>query len=216
MSDLLNVPPTRGNMIAMRKELEELQSGHDLLDHKRQVLIRELMKILNEAEKLIEESRELFKEAYESLQNARMDIGIDRLKSISLAPGAQIKVELKNRTVMGIVASEVKLNIDTLPIPYGPGDTSVSMDDAYQKWLAVVKILDELVQKTVTTWRFSIEVRKTQRRVNALEKIRIPRYKATIKYISDVLEENDREEIVAAKKVKELTNVKDRSNNIWM
>lgn len=49
-----------------------------------------------------------------------------------------------------------------------------------------------------------MELRKTQRRVNALESTIIPRHQNTVAYIEQVLEEENREEIVRAKKVKEM------------
>jgi V/A-type H+/Na+-transporting ATPase subunit D len=76
--------------------------------------------------------------------------------------------------------------------------------EARKRWLEVLDFLGRLAETTVTVWRLAMEVHKTQRRVNALEDIIIPRYGTTIRYIEGALEEEEREEIVYAKKVKEL------------
>lgn len=204
MPEKLDVSPTRGNLLRLREHLEQLQEGHDLLDRKRQVLTRELFDMIADAESVEKEARERFRDAHRAINETRMDIGVDRLRWISLAPSADIRVKVRSRSIMGVMAALVEVDIETLPIPYGPGDTDVSLDKARQEWLAVARLLGELVETTVTVWRLANELRRTQRQVNALEEILIPRYQATINYISASLDEKEREEIIHAKKVKQL------------
>jgi len=68
----------------------------------------------------------------------------------------------------------------------------------------VVDILAQLAETVASVWRLAMELRKTQRRVNALEYVFIPQYEATVQFITAVLEEQDREAFVFAKKVKAL------------
>lgn len=204
MAERLDVSPTRGNLLRLQDQLEQIRKGHDLLDRKREVLTRELFDMFSDAELVEQEARERFRAAYQAIQEARMDIGLDRLRWISLAPGAKISVNVRNRSIMGVVLPLLEVDIETLPIPYGPGDTDASLDRARQQWLHAARLLGRLAETTVTVWRLATELRRTQRTVNALQKIKIPRYKATIEYISDVLEEKEREEVVHAKKVKHL------------
>jgi V/A-type H+-transporting ATPase subunit D len=204
MPQKLDVSPTRGNLLRIRDGLERVRQGHDLLDRKREVLTRELFDMIADAESVEQEARERFRAAYEAIIEARMDIGVDRLRWISLAPSAEINVTVRERSIMGVIAALVEVDIETLPVPYGPGDTDVSLDETRQRWLRAARLLGRLAETTVTVWRLAIELRKTERRVNALEDITIPRYEATVRYISDVLEEQEREEIVDAKKVKQL------------
>lgn len=204
MPKLLDVSPSRGNLLRLQDRLAQFQQGHELLDRKRQVLTHHLMDMLAAAEAAEKESRRLFREAYDALQAARMDIGLDRLRWISLAPSAEMHVKLRQRSIMGVITALVDVEIETLPIPYGPGDTDVSLDVAHLKWLEAARSLGQLAEKTVTAWRLAVELKKTQRRVNALAEIIIPQYQATIAYINNTLLEQEREEIVHAKKVKKL------------
>jgi V/A-type H+-transporting ATPase subunit D len=199
---MLDVSPTRGNLLELQAELEQLHEGHDLLDRKREVLMRELFDMLADAEHIQEEAAETFRAAHEAIRQARLQMGMDRLHWITLAPGAKVSVSVRRRVIMGVTGYLVDLTVDTLPIPYGPADTSVAVDEARERWLEVTTSLGELAETVLTAWRLAIELKKTQRRVNALEDIIIPRYESTLARISAALAEEEREEIVRAKKIK--------------
>ncbi|MDX1686913.1 MAG: V-type ATP synthase subunit D [Candidatus Promineifilaceae bacterium] len=204
MAEKLDVSPTRGNLLRLEDELERIREGHDLLDRKREVLTRELLDMMADALSLEREAEERLEAAHEAIREARMRMGVNRIRWLSLAPSARTTVEVRARSIMGVTASLVDVEIERLPLPYGSGDTSVALDEARERWLDVARLLGELVETTVTVWRLATELRKTQRRVNALEENVIPQYQATVDHISDALEEEEREEIVHAKKVKEM------------
>jgi V/A-type H+-transporting ATPase subunit D len=203
MADRLNISPTRGNLLKLQKDFKQVENGHDLLDRKRRVLMRQLFDLIKDAEEIEEKSRVQFQEAYHAISIARMALGVDRLRWISMAPSADIDVTIGSKSIMGVKIALVNLAVEQRKLPYSPGNTDVPLDKAHTEWLDVIHILGELVEKTVTVWRLATELRKTQRQVNALEEIIIPRYQGTIKYISDVLDEDEREEIINAKMVKE-------------
>jgi V/A-type H+-transporting ATPase subunit D len=97
---------------------------------------------------------------------------------------------------------QIEISVDSQAIPYGPRDTTATLDEARQEWLAVLYLLQDYAEVVATVWKLAIELRKTQRRVNALESTIIPCYENSVDFIEQVLEEKDREEIVRAKKVK--------------
>jgi V/A-type H+-transporting ATPase subunit D len=202
MPDRLDVSPTQGNLLDLKDDLQRIRSGHDLLDRKREVLTRELMDMISDAESLEQEARELFKRAQDAIQEARMNMGVDRIRWITLANSAEVGVQVSMRSVMGVRVPLVDIQVKTLPLPYSPGDTSVSLDEARQRWLEVMQLLGQWSETVDTVWRMAMELRKTQRRVNALEEVIIPRYEASVDFISQALEEDEREDIVRAKKVK--------------
>lgn len=204
MADLLDVPPTRGNLLRLREELKRIRDGHALLDRKREVLAQELFDMIADAEAAQEEARERFRAANDALRETRMHMGIDRLHWISLAPAAEVRAQVRPHGIMGITVPIVTVDVESLPFPYGPGDTSVALDEACERWLRVAQLLGDLAETVITAWRLAMELRKTQRRVNALEEIIIPRHEATVHYIEQTLEEEERETIVHAKKVKAL------------
>ncbi len=203
MADRLNISPTRGNLLKLQADFGQVKNGHDLLDRKRRVLMRKLFDLISAAEEIEEKSRVQFQEAYSAICNARMALGVDRLRWISMAPSAETTVSIGSKSIMGVKTALVNLDIEEHKLPYSPGNTDVPLDKAHTEWLDVIHLLGELVEKTVTVWRLATELRKTQRQVNALEEIIIPRYQRTMKYISDVLDEDEREEIINAKMVKD-------------
>jgi V/A-type H+-transporting ATPase subunit D len=62
--------------------------------------------------------------------------------------------------------------------------------------------LTELAAVRTIAWRLAREVRKTQRRVNALEKMIIPTARDTKIYIEAALEERDRDSFFSSKLLK--------------
>ena len=83
-----------------------------------------------------------------------------------------------------------------------PEGTGPALDEVRQKFNDLVSIMYEWSEVEASVWRLAAEIRKTQRRVNALENIFIPQYESTVKAIEEVLEESDREEFIRKKKVK--------------
>ncbi|MFW5637079.1 MAG: V-type ATP synthase subunit D [Thermodesulfobacteriota bacterium] len=205
MADLLNVNPTRGTLLRLKDELKGVRTRHDLLDRKREVLIQELMSRLEKAENLEQESRDYFQAAHQAIQKARMRMGSDRIDWISLSPTVRFDVDVSARTIMGLKIPSVEIDIQSSDTPpYGVSDTSAALDEAREKWMDVLRFLADASDIFTSVWRLAMELRKTQRQVNALESTLIPRYRNTIRHIESRLEEEEREEIVIAKKVKEM------------
>ncbi len=204
MADRLDVSPTQGNLLRLQEELEQIRRGHDLLDRKQEVLIQKLMEMITEAEAVEEEAQDRFQAAHEAMRKARMRMGADRLRWISLASGVEISTKVRTRSIMGARVPVVQVDIKPQDLPYGLGDTTAALDEARERWLEVARLLGQLTEMTITVWRLAMELRKTHRRVNALESTMIPQYENAVSYIEQVLEEEDREDIVRAKKVKAL------------
>lgn len=205
MADVMDVSPTRGTLLRLREDLEGIQARHDLLDRKREVLVRELMDRLEKAEELETESRDHFQEAHEAIRMARMRMGSDRVDSIDLSPAAWVEAKVTTHTLMGVKMPQVELDIDASALPYGLHDTSAALDEAREKWLDVLRFLGEAAETLTAVWRLAAEMRKTRRQVNALKTTLIPRYRRTIGYIEGRLEEEEREDVVHAKQVKKMS-----------
>ena len=204
MADLLNVPPTRSALLRIRRQLEQLRQGYGLLEHKREVLARELLAMIQDAEATEAEAGRRFEIAYGALVEVRMRMGVDRLRWATLAQAAAIDTRIDLRSVMGVAIPLVEMEVTTQPWSYGLGNTSAALDEARQRWLEVAELLGRLAETTLSVWRVAIELQKTQRRVNALKYAIIPKYEAALQHIGDVLEEREREAFVQAKRVKGL------------
>lgn len=192
--------PTKGNLIAMKRSLALALLGYDLLDRKRNILIRELMGTVDKAGELRSTIEETYKTAYQALMQANISLGVIEpyAASIPIEDG----ISLSCRSVMGVELPKVTLEPRKPDVNYGFLNTTSQLDKAYLAFDKVKRVTAELAEVESSIYRLSVAIRKTQRRANALQNIIIPREKATVKYISDSLEEKEREEFSRLKVIK--------------
>jgi V/A-type H+-transporting ATPase subunit D len=202
MVDLDHLPLTRTTLLQLRRDLADARQGHALLERKREVLLKELWRLMGEVERSEEEVRRRFAAAYEALAQARQAMGYSRMRWAGLAPAAECRYAVESRSVMGVPLPLVQLEISPLPLPYSPFGVSVAFDEARVRWLEVGEVLGAWSETVGAVWKVAAELGKTRRRVSALETLVIPRYEAAIAAIESVLEEQEREGFVQAKRVK--------------
>ena len=75
--------PTKGNLIAAKNSLTLAKQGYDLMDKKRNILIRELMDLIDEAKDIQEEIDTTFTRAYACLQRANIQHGISKVEELA-------------------------------------------------------------------------------------------------------------------------------------
>ncbi len=197
------VVPTKGNLIRLKDQLRLSESGHSLLEKKRNVLMKELLSIVDEARELQNEILEVFEKAYKSLQLANLDLGMEYMDEISRAVPEYNGLSIRMKSVMGVEVPEVRAQDFPKDIPYGIYRSNSALDKTYLSFVNVLKLITKAVWVENTAYRLAYEVRKTRKRVNALENVVIPQLKENIKFIQDVLEELEREELVKIKKAKQ-------------
>jgi V/A-type H+/Na+-transporting ATPase subunit D len=198
----ISVAPTRTNLIRVKKDLRFAREGHEILDRKREVLISELVRVAHEAEAVQKEVWELLSRGYTALQKARLTLGSDRVQWAALAANRTVDVHVKYRGIMGVAIPVIEARGAPHEMLYSPGDTNAALDEASSTFREVLVRLPQLSMLVTTVWRLAGELRKTQRRVNALQHIFIPNYEATVAFIVSSLEEREREEIFRLKWLK--------------
>ncbi len=198
----LKIAATRSNLVTIKQRLRLARDGHRLLSKKRDVLIMEILRMIDSAERIQKQVEEQFKRAYEALQEARADMGTERVRRIALSKPYELDVRITPRSIMGVVVPTVSYTVPQRQLFYGFGDTSVILDQAQKEWSAVLATMGQLAETVTTVWRLASELRRTQRRVNALENIFIPTFVETLTYIQETLEEKDREELFRLKRAK--------------
>ncbi len=202
----MNVPPTRSNLLNMKHELQFAREGHDILDKKREVLTTELIRLAHDAETLQDQVWDQLAEAYRALEQARLTMGQEHIEWAALAVNKTVDVQLKFHGVMGVSTPVIEAHVDDAGMPYSLGDTTAALDEASADFRAVLERIPELSQLVTSVWRLAAELRKTQRRVNALEHIFIPNYEETVAFIESSLEEREREELFRLKQLKSRAN----------
>ena len=129
-------------------------------------------------------------------------MGSDHVEWASLAVDKTVDVHLRLRGIMGVAIPEIEARGEPPKFPYSPGDTSASLDEASDAFREVLLRIPQLSMLTTAVWRLANELRKTQRRVNALQHIFIPQYQHQIEFIVSSLEEREREETFRLKWLK--------------
>jgi V/A-type H+-transporting ATPase subunit D len=77
------------------------------------------------------------------------------------------------------------------------------VDEVIIRFKEILKLITQLAEKKIALIRIAKEVQKTIRKVKALEKIYLPFYEDSVKYISDRLDEDSREAFSMLKLIKE-------------
>lgn len=198
----LNIPPTRSNLLRMKQELQFAREGYEILDRKREVLTTELIRMAHDAGALQEKVWKLLATAYLALEQAKLTMGEDHVEWAALAMSQTVDVQLKFRGVMGVPIPMVESRGAPLEMTYSMGDTSATLDEASAAFREVLNRIPELSQLMTAVWRLAGELRKTQRRVKALQYIFIPEYEETVLFIKSALEEREREETFRLKWLK--------------
>ena len=192
--------PTKGNLIALQKSNELAKKGYELMDRKRNILIREMMTLIEDVRIVRAELSKTYEQAYQALQEANITLGIvsDIAKSIPLDQN----VSVSYRSVMGVEIPEVTHEYEQVKITYGIGHTNTKFDFAYKSFQKVRELTVKLAEIDNATYRLANAIRKSQKRANALENIVIPRFEANIKFITEALEEKEREAFTRQKVIK--------------
>jgi len=198
----LNVAPTKSNLLNLERQLDFAQEGYDLLEQKRQILIFELMSRLNRAEEAERRVAEALRQAFEALQEATLDIGSEAIDRVTLGVAMKHDIEMTDDRLMGMGVPRVSVRAEPMGVRFGVGGTSSNTDIAMSKFVDVLPLLADLAELENAVMRLARELRRTQRRTNALSKIFIPQYKETIGYITGSLEERERESLIILKMIR--------------
>ena len=198
----LDMPPTKSSLLALQGNLTFAQEGFDLLEQKRQILIFELMSRLEAAKRAQKEVDEAMAGAFAALREDALRSGTEALVRESLGILRDHNVQVDSRSVMGIGLPRVAATHEEPRPAFSFGSTSALSDEVMRRFTEALDAIARLAEIENAVVRLASEVRRTQRRVNALEKVFIPDYKETIDYIDDVLEEREREQFVIMKMAK--------------
>lgn len=192
--------PTKGNLLNMQKSLALAQLGYELLDKKRNILIRELMQMVDTAKELRESIGVTYIEAYSALQMANITHGV--VENIAEGMPVENTVSVSYRSVMGCELPKLSVEKKKLSLDYGFLNTDSNVDKAYISFVRVKEMTVTLAEVENSIYRLTNSIRKTQTRANALQNIVIPKYQSTVKYISGSLDEKEREEFSRMKVIK--------------
>lgn len=203
---MMEIQPTRMELIKLRRRIRMAERGHALLKMKRDGLIMEFRQLLEEAKEVITAMIEKYEKAQQKLVLAIAVDGIVAVKSMALACcKLQPSFTMKRKNIMGVVVPVIKREPVRKKITergYGILSTTARIDEAVSAYEELVDAILEVAEIETTLRKLIEEIERTKRRVNALEYRVIPTMKELAKFISFKLEEMDRESIIRLKKLK--------------
>ena len=195
------VAPTKNNLMAAKKSLSLAKMGYDLMGRKKNILVREIMSLLDKADSIQSEIEVAYADAYDKLKKAHLFMGscMEYARSVPVDESLDVVI----RSVMGVELPEITVGSPTAAnIHYGLTSSSSQLDDAYAAFQTVKTLTVQLADIESNVIRLADAISKTQKRTNALNNIMIPRLEGEIKFISDALDEKDREDFSRLKVIK--------------
>ena len=194
--------PTKGNLLNIKKSLGLARMGFELMDRKRNILIRELMTLIDRAKSIRTRIDDTYTRAYAALQRANITLGQSVCNNIAATIPLEDSVEISFRSVMGVELPSVTIQSESPQPSYGLSDTNSQLDYAYLCFQQVKGMIAELAELENCIYRLATAIKKTQSRANALKNIIIPQFEESSKFISDALEEKEREDFSRLKVIK--------------
>lgn len=198
----LRAVPTKGNLIAAKNSLALAKQGFELMDKKRNILVREIMDLNAKAKDIQDEIDKTFTEAYIALQKANVELGIQNVEIFAFNVPPEEDIKIKSRSIMGTEIPLVTHKAEVHNPVYSFYGTTESLDEAKTCFEKVKDLTIRLSMIENSAYRLAYNIKKTQKRANALKNITIPTYEGLVNTISNALEEKEREEFTRLKVIK--------------
>ncbi len=196
------IAPTKSNLIKAKASLELSYKGFELMDKKRNVLIKEMMSLVDKAKGIEGKMASVLEEAYSHLQSVNITMGINSVENIGRSVPKDEEFEILLRSVMGVDIPTIKYEKKEVTPTYGFHNTNSAIDAAAECFRNVRYMIYELAEIDNSIFKLAKEIQKTQKRTNALSHIQIPKYEEQVKYIQEALEEKEREDFFRLKRMK--------------
>lgn len=198
----LNIPPTKSNQLRLSRELDTAQEGFRLLDQKREILVMELMRLLDRARRLQRQLDEAKDASYTILKKAITRNGYHVMRRVGSGINYAHRVDVRRRVSAGVRLPEITVTPVEFEVQYGILDTDSLVDETSNAFLELLGVIGQMAQLETSVWLLARELKKTQRRVNALEQIFIPDFQDTLQYIRETLESKELESFSILKMLK--------------
>lgn len=198
----LQIAPTKSNLLAVKEQLSIARDGYELLEQKREILVMELMQMVEKVKLLETDIDKQFDKAYPSLKRMFMSVGRDKTERVSKTVAYDFNITEKPVILAGMTFSSISVELPKRSLAYSYLNSFADCDKVMIDFFELLRLLTDMASIRTIVWRLAREVKKTQRRVNALDKQVIPQTRETKIYIESVLEERERESIFVLKALK--------------
>lgn len=201
-----DIRPTHAQLLLLRDQIAVATQGMTLLKSKRDALLLEFMEVVDTTLSLSDQMIDSLVAAQYSLEIARAVDGEAQVHSAALASDGEVLMDIGGYKVMGVavpvISQDPRPPRNVLNRGYSPLDVSVRVDEAAHGFEKTISAIMRYAEAETRLRRLGEEISRTNRRVNALEQIRIPELMGQVRFIEQALDERQREELFRLKKVK--------------
>ncbi len=210
----MKVAPTKSNQLRLRRDLDMASEGFALLDQKREILVMELMRLLEKVRRTHKRLREAQAKAYGTLKKAVASNGFHRMQSVAGGVSYEHQVSAqRTRIIAGVRVPQLSCRRSEFSSQFGFSGTDSLVDATMKEFLELLEVVGEMAALETAAWLLARELKKTQRRVNALEQIFIPDFRDNLKFISESLESKELQSFFVMKQVKQRARERSSDGN---
>ena len=198
----LNIAPTKSNLLSLKEQLAVSTEGYDLLEQKREILVMELMHLVERVKLLERDMDKCIAKAYPALKRMLLAMGGERTERLAMAVDYKFEITKKPVIIGGMNFTSLDVTLPKRELFSSFMGTTPDNDEVMADFFELLALITQMASIRTIVWRLAMEGKKTQRRVNALDKMVIPQSKETVKYIESVLEERERDNVFVLKSLK--------------
>jgi len=199
----IELPPTKSSLRRLSDDLAFAYEGYDLLNQKREILAMEIVRHISEVRRVEASFLRALNSLYAAYRRAASEMGSSVITTKSCSEKRAYYLHRDIEKVMGLKLPKTRIGKKAMRPVVTMNDTTSGYDDAKNRSISAVDVLAEYAGMTKAIIMLSRELKKVIRRVNALEKIFIPQHEEARKYITDRIEEMEREEVFVKKLVRQ-------------
>lgn len=209
MREVINVPPTKDNLLKYKKKLQLVERAYDLLREKYEALLMKLHIISSQAILMREKMEENLSDAYYEYIKTESELGKDMINVFSETIPKEVLVDSIPLEYMGVSYSDLQLA--NLPDPsYGFFGISSSLWITAKRFRDLFDLIVELAEVENFAYKVIRNLQSTQLSLNALDKVYRVRFGNIVKYIEEALESYELESIFTIKKLKQKIELKNK------
>jgi V/A-type H+-transporting ATPase subunit D len=199
----IELPPTKSSLRKLKEDLSFAYEGYDLLNQKREILAIEIVRQIGEIRRVEAEFLGVADELYSAYRIAAIDMGSEVVTLKSSSEKRRYFLQMESVRLMGLKLPKIRISIKKPRLVSSLTGTTATYDRAKEQSTKVLEVLADYASITKSIILLSRELKKVQRKVNALEKIFIPQHEEAKKYIADRLEEMERDEVFVKKLIRQ-------------
>ncbi len=199
------ISPTRTELLSRRAQIQLAKQGVELLKGKREALVREFLTELQSFVNARDALLASLAESKQSLMRALAVDGPEAVASAGLASRRPIEIATEERNIWGTRVVEVKTAYEPrTPAERGfsTAGASVRIEETAERFESTLELILRVAPLDRKLTRLADEIRKTSRRVNALEQRLLPSLAEQVQYIRGVLDQREREDVFRLKHLK--------------